>query len=275
MVSSGTSDTNFRLGLIAGRGSLPIIVCQTAARRGVETTAITFHEETTQNLKGLADVTQIGIGEAGKAIKRFKDAGVKKICLVGKIEKSLVFKNPKLDAYTLKVLMKRTFNKSDSALMLIIIEELEKAGFEVVKQTDWLPDLLPTKGILGKVRPDKDIQSDFEFGMDICRKTAGMDIGQTIIVKDGAVIAVEAVEGTDWAIKRGCELAKGGAVMIKASRPKQDFRFDIPSIGPDTVKLLAKYKASGIAVEAGRTVVVDLPEVVSICNKANMAIVAL
>ncbi|MEE8483605.1 MAG: hypothetical protein V3S46_03325, partial [Nitrospinota bacterium] len=175
MVSSGTSDTNFRLGIIAGSGSLPKIVCQTAARRGVETTAITFHKETTQNLKDLADVTQIGIGEAGKVIKRFKDAGVKKICLIGKIEKSLVFKNPKLYAYTLKVLMKRAFNKSDSALMLIIIEELEKVGFEVVKQTDWLPDLLPTKGILGKVRPDEDIQSDFEFGMDICRKTAGMD----------------------------------------------------------------------------------------------------
>ncbi len=275
MASSGTSDANSRLGLIAGRGSLSKIVCQTAARRGVETTAVTFHEETTENLKDLADVTQMGIGEAGKVIKRFKDAGVKKICLIGKIEKSLVFNNPKLDAYTLKVLMKRTFNKSDSVLMLIIIDELEKAGFEVVRQTDWLPDLLPPKGILGKVRPDEDIQSDFDFGMNLCRNIASMDIGQTIIVKDGAVIAVEAVEGTDETIKRGCELVKDGAVMIKTSRPKQDFRFDVPSIGPDTVKLLAKYKASGIAVEAGRTIVVDMPEVVSICDKAKMVIAAL
>lgn len=262
------------LGLVAGKGRLPRVVCETAARRGVPVTAVAFDRETAGNLEGLADVKVVGIGQPSKVFKHFNQAGVKKVCLIGKIEKKVVFKNVRLDLRALKA-VKNIVSKNDTPILLGIIEEFEKEGFEVVKQTDWLPDLLPKKGILGKKKPSKNISSDFDTGMDICRELARRDIGQTVILKEGAVLAVEALEGTDAAIERGCKLGGKGAVMVKTSRPNQDFRFDIPSIGPDTIKQLAKHKAAGLAVEAHRTVIIDISKVISLCNKAGIVFAAL
>lgn len=262
------------LGLIAGKGELPLVVCQTAMRRGVEVSAVAFDKPTAKSLEKFADVKIFGLGQPGKVIRRFKDTGVTKICLIGKIEKRLIFRNIKLDMLAVKT-MKKMLQKSDATIMNAIIDELFQEGMEVVKQTDWIPDLLPEKGQLGGKKPSKNIMDDFEFGLKICRELAGREIGQTIIVKEGVVLAVEAVEGTDAAIERGCKLGGKNAVMIKTSRPKQDLRFDIPSVGPGTIKILAKHKAAGLAVEAERTVVIDRPKTVSMCNDAGIAFTAL
>ncbi len=262
------------LALIAGNGSLPRIVCETAKSRGIPVVAVAFGAKAGQSLEGLADFKIMGIGEAEKVISHFKDAGCKKLCLIGKIEKKLIFENIKLDMRTLKM-MGRLIKKDDTTVMLAIIDELESEGFEIVKQTDWLPALMPAAGVLGKIRPSDALKADFEYGMKICRDMASMEIGQTVIVKDGVVLAVEAVEGTDAAIDRGCSLGGSGAVMIKTSRPNQDLRFDIPSVGSETVRRLAKNNAAALVVEAGRVVVVDLPEVISLCDTAGIALVAI
>lgn len=262
------------LGLIAGKGELPRIVCKTAQERGIPVVAVTFEEDVLQNLQGLADVHLHPLGKAGKTIKLFKDSGAKKIVFIGKFEKRLAFSDLALDATGMKIMAKMA-TKSDSSFMLTIIEEFETRGLEVEKQTDWLPGLLPEKGILGKRRPSTQVTDDFDFGFKICRELADKDIGQTVIVKEGVVVAVEAVEGTDAAIDRGCRLAGKGAVMVKCSRPNQDFRFDIPSVGVNTVQKLAEHKAAGLAVEAGRTVAVNMPEVVSICDRAGITFLAM
>ncbi len=267
--------SNPPLGLIAGMGGLPRIVCETAADRGIPVVAVAFDAKTQELINPDADIKLFGLGQANKVITHFKDAGVKEICLAGKIEKVSLFSKIAFDSRALKLMKKLVLRKSDTAIMKVIIDELETEGFKVVKQTDWLPGLLPDKGLIGKQKPSGQVQSDFEFGMKVCREIARRDIGQTIIVKEGVVLAVEAVEGTDAAIERGCGLGGKNCVMIKHSRPRQDFRYDIPTIGPDTAALLAKYKAAGLAVEAKRTLTIDRHKTLSICDRAGIAFAAL
>ncbi len=261
------------LALIAGEGSLPRIVCETAAQRGVRVAAVAFSDKCAKSLEGLADVKKLGLGETEKVISYFKKKGCKRLCLIGKVEKKLVFENIKFDMRALKMLG-RLLSKDDSSIMRAVMEELEREGFEIERQTDWLPSLMPGPGVLGKTGPTASMKADFEFGIRVCRKMADMEIGQTILVKDGVVLAVEAVEGTDEAIQRGCRLGGSGAVMIKACRPKQDLRYDIPTVGVETVRRLRKHNAAGLAIEAGSVVVVDLPDVISECDDAGITFAA-
>jgi hypothetical protein len=273
-----SGDKNFGSGeplaLIAGEGSLPRIVCQTALDRGVPVVVVTFTKKIAEGLEKLADVTIVGVGEPEKLIRRFKEKGCKRLVMIGKMEKKLLFANLKFDMRAVKIMGKLAKN-DDSSIMKAIITELESEGFVVEKQTDWLPSIIPPAGRLGKLEPTPEMKTDFEYGIKICRQMADMEIGQTIIVKDGVVLSVEAVEGTDEAIDRGCNLGGKGAVMIKAARPAQDLRFDIPTVGMETIKRLKKNKAVGLAVEAGKVVVVDMPEVVAACDSAGISLVAL
>ena len=262
------------LALIAGEGSLPRMVCETAAKRGVRVAAGAFSDKCAKSLEGLAAVKKFGVGETEKIISYFKDKGCKKLCLIGKVEKKLVFENIKFDLRAIKM-MGKLMIKDDSSIMRAIMEELEREGFEIENQTDWLPSLMPEPGVLGKTGLTPLIKADFEFGIHACRKIADMEVGQTLLVKDGVVLAVEAVEGTDEAIERGCSLGGPGAVMIKAGRPGQDLRYDIPTVGVETVRHLRKHRAAGLAIEAGNVVVVDLPEVIRACDDAGLVFAAL
>lgn len=262
------------LALVAGEGSLPLAVCETASKRGVRVAAVAFSKASAKSLERVADVKLLGIGEPDKVIAYFKEKGCRKLCLIGKIEKKLIFENIKVDLRAMK-LLGNLIRKDDSSIMRAVMEELEREGFEIEKQTDWLPSLMPRAGVLGKIQPSSAIKVDFEFGIRICRQMADLEIGQTIIVKEGVVLAVEAVEGTNEAIERGCSLGGAGAVMIKAGRPNQDLRYDIPAVGIETISRLRKNKAAGLAVESGNVVVVDLPEVVKACDDAGISLVAL
>lgn len=261
------------LGLIAGGGSLPRIVCETARQRGRSVVAVCFQAESADALAGFATVHRCGLGQADKVISVFKDAGVTEVVLIGKIEKTAVFENLKFDLRAVKM-MGRLLQKDDRSIMTAIIAELEGEGMTVAKQTDWLPALIPQKGILGKIAPSAALAGEFERSMALCRELAGKEVGQTIIVKDGVVLAVEAVEGTDEAIRRGCGLGGKGAVMIKSSRPNQDRRYDIPAVGMRTVQLLAECGAAALAVEADGVVVVDLPAVAAFCDRHNIVLAA-
>ncbi len=261
------------LGIIAGRGGLPLLACETAKSRDVPVVAVAFEKDVAEGLENMAEAHLHRLGKAGQTFSLFRERGVEKILFIGKFEKKLAFRDLLFDMTATKI-MAKFLGKSDSNIMLAIISEFEAMGFTVEKQTDWLPDLLPEKGQVGKKKPSTAVRKDVAYGYEICRKMAGMDIGQTVLVKELTVIAVEAVEGTDAAVRRACELAGPGVVMVKTSRPAQDFRFDIPSVGAQTARLLADCKAGGLAVEAGRTLVIDRQEVVSICDRAGIPFMA-
>lgn len=269
-----TSADKQPLALIAGEGSLPKIVCETALKRGIPVVAVAFSKKGASQLEGMADVRVMGVGEAEKVIALFRDKGCKNICLIGKMEKKLVFENARFDFRALKVLG-RLLRKDDSSIMRAIMSELESEGFVIEKQTDWLPPVMASGGVLGKCQPSEAMRADFEFGIKICRQMADLEIGQTIIVKQGVVLAVEGVEGSNEAIERGCKLGGEGTVLIKAGRPSQDKRFDIPTVGEETVRRLKKGRGAGLAVEAGNVIVVDLPEVVAACDAAGIALAAI
>ena len=270
-VSSGKSP----LGILAGSGDLPLIVADTARKKSIPVVSVCFDQETHDAMKGKSDkIALYRLGQAGKSIKFLKDSGVERVVMIGKIAKKVVFRDLMFDAAGLKI-MARAAVKSDSALMISIIEELESAGLAVENQTDWIGDSMPGKGVIGKVEPTKGGLEDMKFGMKICSYLAGEDVGQTMIVKEGVIVAVEAVEGTDEAIERGCVLAGKGAVMVKMSRPNQDLRFDIPAIGVETVKQLKRHKAEGVGFEAGRVVIVNINETVAAADKAGISLVAL
>ena len=263
------------LGILAGSGDLPLIVAETARKQSIPVVSVCFDQETYNNIQKVSDSTAIyRLGQAGKSIKFLKDAGVERVVLIGKIAKKVVFRDLMFDATGLKI-MARAIVKSDSAIMISIIEELELAGLVVEKQTDWIGDVMPSEGVIGKVKPSKRGLEDMKFGMKLCSYLAGEDVGQTMIVKEGVIVAVEAVEGTDEAIERGCRLAGKGAVMVKMSRPNQDLRFDIPAIGAGTVEQLKNHKAEGIGFEAGGVVIVNMNETIAAADAAGIALVAL
>jgi DUF1009 family protein len=261
------------LALVAGEGSLPRIVCETAQNRGVKVVAVAFSKQTAKSLEALADVKLLGVGETEKVVSYFKEKNCKKLCMIGKIEKKLIFQKIRIDSRAIK-LLGNVIRKDDSSLMHAIMKELELEGFVIEKQTDWLPSIMPKPGILGKITPSKSLSDQIEYGIKVCRQLAQMEIGQTILIKDGVVLSVEAVEGTDKAIERGCQLGGEGAIMLKAGRVNQDLRFDIPTVGITTIKLLQKYKAVALAIEAGNVVIPDMEDVISACNKADVVFMA-
>jgi len=262
------------LGLIAGKGELPQLVAETASRKGLKVAVACFDDAVYKSLQSMVyKIALLGIGQAGKTIKYLRDSGVVRVVLIGKFEKKLVFRDLLFDAAGLRI-MSRAVRKSDTSVILSIFEELEAGGLVIEKQTDWLPDLLPGKGTIGTVQPSERVLDDISYGAEICRDLAGKDIGQTIIVKEGVVVAVEGVEGTDETIERGCRLAGNGVVMVKMSRPKQDMRYDIPTIGLETINRLADMKAAGLAFEAGRVVIVNKDEVIKRANAAGISLVA-
>lgn len=255
------------LGLIAGKGSLPRIVCDTARSRGCAVAAAAFDRASAKGLSPLADTRLFGIGQAEEVIGFLKKSGCAEVVIIGKFEKSLAFDFSALkpDARAKKI-WRSLADKEDSSIMRAIIAELESEGLKVARQTDWIPQLIPSAGVLGRTAPAPGMMDEIKRGMEICRTLAGKEIGQTIIMKDGVVLAVEAVEGTNQTVKRGCALGGKGAMMIKAARPAQDPRFDIPAVGLATVKLLAEHGAAALAIEAGGVVIVDRPEATALCD---------
>jgi hypothetical protein len=263
------------IGLIAGKGSLPVLLIRSLKERGLDTVAITFDRETEEKILPEATHThRIGVGQAGKVIKTLKKAGVKEIALAGKVDKRVLFENPKFDLKALSILGKLSLMNDDS-LMLGIVNELEKEGLCVASQVELFRDLMPGPGQLSKRAPDERERNDMEFGMKMAKGIAALDIGQTVIVRDNAIMAVEAIEGTDEAIERGGRLAKEGAVVCKVSKPNQDPRFDVPAIGVGTIEKMAEVGATALAIEANETLVVDLEATVIKADQKSISIIAI
>ncbi len=260
------------IGLIAGAGGIPPYFAKKAHAGGIRLVSIGFSEEIAQGLRPFSEKSHaIGLGRVVRILDTLKEEGVKELVILGKVDKRVIFRPQMFDLRSLKFL-KDVKNKEDKTLLLGVIDELEKEGFTVLDQRELLGEIYPAKGVLSRRQPSREEWEDIEFGLPIAKTMADMEIGQTLVVKDKTVIAVEAVEGTDQAIRRGLKLAPG-AVVIKVSRTGQDYRYDSPGAGPDTLSAL-KEGGRVLALEAGRVMLVNEAEVIALADQAGIAVAA-
>ncbi len=261
-----------RIGLIAGAGEIPVYFARKAQQNGTRLVAIGFTDEIQSELKPFVENSySIGVGKPSKILKILKQENIQEVIVLGKVNKEVIFRPQLFDLRAIKFLASLK-SKDDKTLLLGVMQEFEKEGFRVMDQKEFLGEIFPESGVLSRRSPSKKEMQDVEYGLPIAKQIADAEIGQTLIVKDKTVIAVEAIEGTDRAIERGCALSKGGCTVIKVSRTNQDYRFDSPGIGPQTMEGLVKGGASVLALEAGRVMVVDQPKVVALADQAGLSV---
>lgn len=262
------------IGLIAGNGLYPETFAAAARRAGVpRLAAAAFVDETDPRLEGLVDALEwMRVGQLGKMIKFFKAQGVTRAVMVGQIAPKNLF-DLRPDLRTLKMLATVKVRNAES-LFGAIAAELERDGITLLPATTFLDDLLPGPGpVCGPPLRDRQVE-DAAFGFRIAKEVSRLDIGQTVVVKKGTVLAVEAFEGTDEAVRRGGALGKGEAMMVKVSKPRQDLRFDVPVIGPATIETAAANGVNAIVIEAGRTLLLGRDEVVRLCGERGVSVFA-
>jgi UDP-2,3-diacylglucosamine hydrolase len=264
-----------RLGLIAGNGRFPIIFADNARKLGYHVSAVAHEGETDPELANHVDrIHWIKIGQLNKLINAFKDDQVHQAVMLGGIKKTHVFTTVRPDFRTLALATRLALWKDDDILRELA-KELEKEGITICESTFGLEGILAEEGTLTTRKPSEKEWEDVRYGWDVAYDIGRLDIGQCVIVKDRMVVAVEAVEGTDEAIKRGGQLAKAGAVVVKRCKPQQDLRFDLPAVGPRTIDIMASVNASVLAVEAGRTILLDRDLMLEKAKAARIAVVGL
>ena len=260
--------------LIAGDGQLPVIMAQNAAKNGLDVICISLSGDNVNQLKKTcAKVYSCAPGEISKIENILKDEGVKQLTFLGKVHKGLILKRPKFDSRAIEIL-KSVKQLNDDQVMLLAVSELEKIGVSVLDQTLFIKNLMIPAGVLGKLKPTESQINDVQYGYKMAKEMGKLDIGQSVVIKDKMIMAVEAIEGTDKCIERGGKIAKKGGVVVKVAKPEQDKRFDIPAVGLNTLKIMKKYKLAVLAVEANETIIVEQNKVVDFANKNNIVIMA-
>ena len=275
------------IGLVAGWGRFPILVAQTLVARKIPVCCIAIDGHAEEHLEYLCDhVRWSGVGRLGAHLRYFRKMGVRQVTMAGKLFKADLLYSGSVwlrhcpDLQCLRtfgpLLLSRHGNARDDSLLIAVTQMYQRHGMEVAAATDLAPELLATEGwLVGKQTCSAKLQSDVRFGWEIAKQMGGMDIGQSITVKDGTVLAVEAIEGTDECIRRTGELCRrGGWVLVKVAKPNQDMRFDVPTIGPQTVEMVRNAGGAAIVIEAQRTIVVDQAETCAAAAAAGIAIVA-
>jgi hypothetical protein len=264
-----------RIGLIAGNGRFPIIFADNARKLGYHVSAVAHEGETEPELADHVDrIHWIKIGQLNKLIKAFKEDGVHQAVMLGGIKKTHVFTTLRPDFRTLAMATRLALWKDDDILREFA-KELEREGIVICESTFGLEGILVEEGTLTARAPSEKEWEDIRYGWEVAHDIGRLDIGQCVVIKDRVVVAVEAVEGTDGAIKRGGDLAKGGAVVVKRSKPQQDLRFDLPAVGPRTIEVMASVKASVLAIEAGRTILLDREIMLEKAKSARIVIVGI
>lgn len=262
-----------RIGLIAGNGRFPIIFADNARKLGYTVCAVAHEGETEPELaQHVERIHWIKIGQFNKLIKALKEDGVSRAVMLGGIKKTHVFTTVRPD-FRMLALASRLALWKDDDILRGFAEELEREGITITESTFGLTGILVEEGSLTKRTPSKKEWDDIRYGWEVAREIGRLDIGQCVVIKDRVVVAVEAVEGTDGAIRRGGELAKEGVVVVKRSKPQQDLRFDLPTVGPRTIDVMESVKASVLALEAGRSVLLDREEMLRKAEQAGIAIV--
>lgn len=263
-----------RIGLIAGNGRFPLVFAERARSLGIEVVAVAHRGETAPQLAALvADVTWIDAGQIGALIDGLKRAGVQRTVMAGGITKPRLFESFVPDERALAVLA-RAGTLKDDALLRALAAELETEGIAVVESTVYLGDLVPAPGVLTRCQPTAAQWDDVRQGFRAAKEIGRFDIGQSIVIRQGTVVAVEGIEGTDATIERAGVLVRGEFVVVKVCKPTQDTRFDLPAIGLQTVRTMLAAGGSVLAVEAGRTIMLDRDAMIAAADEAGMAIVA-
>ena len=265
-----------KIGLIAGVGRLPVEFARAARGMGVHVIGVGVLPEVDPELSQVTHTYEnINIAKLDRIFKVFKREKVTEITLLGKITKELVYAHREMPDLRVLKIFSRIKNFSDDTLTLALVEELAAEGITVLDQTELLRPLMPEPGVLTKRKPTEAELADMRFGLDMAKKIGGLDIGQTVVVKNRAIMAVEAIEGTDACIRRGGQLGRGGVTVAKSAKPKQDMRFDVPGVGPDTVNSMIEAGAVALVIEAEKTLVVDRETMVNKANQHGITIVAM
>lgn len=263
-----------KFGLIAGNGKFPFMVVEGARRSGAEIVVAAIREETDAEIERLADrVKWVGIGQLGKMIRFFKEEGVEKAIMAGQVKHVQIFSRAVPDARMLKVLLKLPRRNTDS-LIGAIASELQSEGIELIDSTYFLQHNLPAAGPLTRREPNQNEREDIEYGLEVARQIAHLDLGQTIVVRGKACVAIEAMEGTDATIKRAGALVSGRLTVVKLAKPNQDMRFDVPVVGVPTIETMVAAGATCLCITAGKTLMFDRDEMIAAANRNKIAIVA-
>jgi UDP-2,3-diacylglucosamine hydrolase len=266
-----------RIGLIAGNGTFPFLVLRGARSLGHDVTVVAIKEEAFPDLEQAAreagaECHRVSLGHLGKCIKILKEAGTTQAVMAGQVKHVKIFSGIVPDLTLLSVLARLPARNTD-ALISAVADVMRDSGIELIDSTAFLQPLLAPPGVLTDRMPDEQEHEDFQFGYRMADAIAALDIGQTIAVKHKAVVAVEAMEGTDEVIGRAGHLAGPGVRVIKVAKPKQDMRFDVPVIGIATIQAMRVAGASALSIDAGRTLVLDGDHVFRSANEAGIAIV--
>jgi DUF1009 family protein len=260
------------VGLIAGGRQFPLLVARGVKAAGHTLVAAAFSGHSNLDVAAEADVfRELKLGQLGKLIDFFKQNGVTRVVMAGTIDKPKAMDLRHLDMRALKLVFKRR-DKGDDALLRMLTREFEAEGMPVAPAHVYMPSLLTPEGVLSRRAPDGREMADIRMAVAAARTLGRLDIGQCVVLREGIVAAVEALEGTDAAIERGCSLGGPGCVVVKVFKPGQEERMDLPSVGPDTVRTMARGQASCLAVEAGKSLFFDRDEALAEADKAGIAV---
>ena len=262
-------------GLIAGNGQFPFLVLEAAREQGIEMAVIAIKEEASPELEKIATrLHWVSLGELSRTLELLHDEGVTHAVMAGQVKHNKIFSSIRPDWKLAKLLFSLPLKNTDS-LIGAVARVLESEGVQLVDSTSFLKPLIPAPGVLTRRAPDEREAADIAYGMEIAKHIAGLDLGQTVVIRDRACVAVEAMEGTDEAIERAARVVDSGSlVVVKVSKPRQDMRFDVPVIGPKTVEVMKGCRVSALGMDAGRTLLFDRPHVIAAADAAGIAIEA-
>jgi DUF1009 family protein len=271
-----------RVGLLAGGGRFPISFAEAARRQGHHVYGVGVMGMAPPELREIChSYVEAPLARVGRAISLFKKARINRVVMAGKIEKTVLFQPFRIlrlmpDWRTIHMwLCYAKRDRKDDTLLLAVIREFERDNIFFDSALDYCPELLVKHGFLTKRKPTESQWRDIRFGWELAKEMGRLDVGQSVIVHDMAVIAVEAIEGTDRAIRRSAELCRrGGFTVVKAAKPKQDMRFDVPTIGLQTIRTMHESGGRVLAIESDKTIILDEPDVIELADKLGIAIVA-
>jgi hypothetical protein len=264
-----------KIGLIAGNRKFPLIFAEAARKKGCSIVAIAIKGDTSSCLKRLVDKTYwLSLSQFSRMFEIFKNEGVTKIVMAGQISPHRLFSKELEKDEVLRQMLASIKDKKADTIFGAIADKLKEEGLELIDSTTYLADYLPKKGALTKRSPSFEEWEDIYFGLELAKAIGYLDIGQTVAVKHKAVVAVEALEGTDNLIKRAGRITRGGFTIVKVSKPKQDKRFDIPVVGFNTLKTIAGARGKCLAIEADKTLFIDKEKSLAFAEKKGIAVVS-
>jgi DUF1009 family protein len=271
------------IGLLAGSGRFPILFALAARQQGLPVACVGIRYEAPDELRALCDSFQlVGVAKLGRMIRAFQRAGTRRIVMAGKVTKNVIYTPWRVlqlcpDIRTMQWWYRRTrADNRDDSILLSLISEFERDGMTFSSALDYCPELLVKEGILTRRAPTISEQKDIEFGWMLAKEMGRLDVGQSVAVKEVATLAVEAIEGTDRCIERAGQFCRaGGWSLVKVAKPQQDMRFDVPTIGVTTIENMHKAGAKVLAIEAGKTILLDESEVIALADRYGLSIVAI